>query len=368
MSESKTNLKNLLRDLHDKMSVSGNEQEVVKYVYNAIKPYADEVTVTPVGNIIAVKKGARPGPTVAIGAHVDEIGFIVRAILPNGFLLIDKIGGVPNNLVLARTVLVSEKRIPGVIGTKPGHLQTPEEAKSVQPISKCYVDLGLNSAEEVKALGIKIGDPVVFKTEFIEMANPDIITARAVDDKINCALIIELFKNLKSEDFGGEVVGVFTVREEVGLFGAKTALDGLKIDYSLALDTVPAGDTPDINTASQLPIHIGKGPGLIIADSVGVSYFQFIHPRIRELIEKTATKNDINLQVTTILGHMYTTDAAAFSYANQGIPTAGISIPRRYSHSPVELFNLNDAVDVLNLVHAIVKENENFDTSFCDLD
>ncbi len=367
MSESKLNLKNLLRELDSTMGVSGNEQEVVKYVYNAIKPYADEVTVSPVGNIIAVKKGAKPGPSVAIGAHMDEIGFIVRTILANGFILIDKVGGVPDNLVLGRNVLVSRKRIPGVIGAKPGHLQTPEEAKAVQPASKCYVDLGLNSAEEVKALGIKVGDPVVFKTDFIEMSNPDLITAKAVDDKINCAVIIELFKNLKAEEFGGTVYGVFTVREEMGLFGAKTALNGLDIDYALALDTVPAGDTPDINTASQLPVCLGKGPGLIVADSVGVSYFQFIHPGVRQLIEDTAEASNINLQVSTIMGYGYTTDAAAFSYANKGIPTAGISIPRRYSHSPVELFNINDAVDVLNLVHAIVKVNENFNPAFCDL-
>ncbi len=368
MSDSKTNLKNLLRDLHDTMGVSGTEQEVVKYVYNAIKPFADEITVSSTGSIVATKKGAKEGPSVVVAAHLDEIGLVVRNILPNGFLLIDKIGGVPDNVVLARNVLVSTKRIPGVIGTKPGHLQTPEEAKSITPASKCYVDLGLNNADEVKALGIKIGDPVIFKTDFIEMANPDIICARAVDDRINCALIIELFKNLKAEDFAGTVHGVFTVREEAGLFGAKNAINDIDVDYVLALDTIPAGDTPDVNTATQLPMYLGKGPGFCVADSVGHAYFQFVHPGVRESIEKTAKKANINLQICQILGQMYSTDAAKFCYAKGGIPTAGLSIPRRYSHSPTEVFNINDAVDLLNLVHELIKDNENINLSFVDLD
>ncbi len=367
MSDSKANLKSLLRDLHDRMGVSGCEQEVIKYVYDAIKPHCDEIKVSTFGNIVATKKGSRKGPSVVVAAHLDEIGFVVRSITPNGFLLIDKIGGVPDSVVLSRNVLVSTKRIPGVIGAKPGHLQTPEEAKTVTPASRCYVDLGVNTADEVKALGIKIGDPVIFKTEVIELSNPDIICARAVDNRISCALIIELFKNLKAEDFGGTVHAVFTVREEAGLFGAQNAIHDIDVDYVLALDTVPAGDTPDVNTAAQLPIYLGKGPGFVTADSVGHSFFQFVHPGVREMIEKTSEKAKINLQTCQILGHMYATDAAKFCYAKAGIPTAGLSIPRRYSHAPTEVFNINDAVDLLNLMHEIVKENENINLSFCDL-
>jgi len=368
MSAAKDNLKELLKDLHDVMGVSGNEQEVVKYVYDAIKPYADSVTVSTTGNIVAVKKGSKEGPNLLIGAHLDEIGFVVKNILPSGFLLIDKVGGVPDNLMLGRKVIVSSKRIPGVIGTKPGHLQTPEEAKMVQSVGKCYVDLAVSSKEEVEELGIRIGDPVIFKSDFMEMSNPDYVATRAVDDRMNCAIIIELFKNLKAEDFGGTVFGVFTVREEAGLFGARNAAHGLNIDYALALDTIPAGDTPDINTVSQLPIYLGKGPGLPVADGVGATFFQFIHPGVRRIIEEKAAKRNINLQVCTILGHAYTTDASAFSYVEGGIPTATLTVPRRYSHSPIELVNLNDAEDLLNLLHEIISDNENADLSFVKLD
>lgn len=368
MSNAKENLKQLLRELHDLMGVAGCEQEVVKYVYHAIKPYADEVQVSTTGNIVAIKKGCKEGPGLLVGAHMDEIGFVVKNILPSGFLLIDKIGGVPDNIMLGRKVLVSTKRIPGVIGTKPGHLQTPEEAKMVQTIGKCYVDLGLNSQEEVAALGIRIGDPIIFKSDFMEMSNPDLIATRAVDDRMNCAIILELFKNLKAEDFGGTLYGVFTVREEAGLFGARNAVYGMDIDYALALDTIPAGDTPDINTVSQLPIYLGKGPGLPVADGVGATFFQFIHPGVRRIIEETAASKDINLQICTILGYAYTTDASAFSYVEKGIPTATLTVPRRYSHSPVELVDLNDAVSLLELLEAIIHNNEHADLSFVTLD
>jgi len=364
MSGTKSSLKSLLIELHNAMGVTGCEQEIVKLVCEKITPYADQVNVTTTGNIIAIKKGKKAGPKLLLGAHVDEIGFIVRHILPNGFLLFDKIGGVPENIILGKKVLVSSKRIPGVIGTKPGHLQTPEEAKTIQPVSKCYLDIGLNSAEEVKKYGIKVGDPIIFKSDVTEMVNPDLIATRAVDDRINCAVIIELFKTLSTEDFAGTIYAVFTVREEAGLLGARNAAFGLDIDYAIALDTIPAGDTPDIQVASQLPVSIGKGPAIPIADSVGFTFFQFIHPGLRKTIEQKAEAANINLQFCTIVGYMYATDAAAFSYANGGIPTATITVPRRYSHSPVELFNINDAVDVLTLLKAIIKDNENINLSF----
>jgi len=265
--------------------------------------------------------------------------------------------------MLGRKVLVSTKRIPGIIGTKPGHLQTPEEARTIQPIQKCYVDIGLDSKEEVEATGIRIGDPVIFKSDFNEMANPDMVSTRAIDDRIGCAIIIEMFKNLDN-DFGGCLYGIFTVREEVGLFGARPAITGLDIDYVIALDTIPAGGTPDLDSVRQLPIYLGKGPGLPITDGVMPSMFQYIHPGVRRIIENMADANNIHLQILTLLGQGYATDASAFSYANSGIPTATLTVPRRYSHSPVELVNIKDAVDVYTILVAMTKDNENADLSF----
>jgi len=368
MKQTKDCLKELLRELTGAVGVSGQEQEVVKLVYKKIKPHADEVRVSPTGNIIAIKRGKKEGPNLLIAAHTDEIGYGVKTVLPNGFLLIEKIGFPPDNIMLGRKVYVSAKRIPGIIGVKPGHLMAPDEDKTIPHISKCYVDLGLSSAEQVRELGIKAGDAVVIQSDFMEMANPDLVCSRAVDNRVNCAVLIELFRSLNPEEFSGTIYGAFTVREETGLHGARTAAFGLPINYAIALDTIPAGDTPDVATAVQLPVYLGKGPVIPIADNILNISFQFVHPGIRKFIESAAAKNNIPLQSCTLLGYTYATDASAISYVGMGIPTCTLAVPRRYSHSPVELVNLNDAAGSAALLKAVADENHTVDLRFVDLE
>lgn len=367
MADQKSNLKQTLGKLVDVIGVSGHEQEIIKVVYNEIKDYADEVHISTTGNVVAIKKGAKPGLAVAIAAHMDEVGYVVRNILESGFIILDKIGTAPGIVAVGRKVLIGQKRIPGVIGTKPGHLMTADESTRVPALDRCFVDLGLDSAEEVRALGIKIGDPVVIDSPMTEMSNPDMLCSRAMDDRVGCAVIIDLFKNLKADDFAGTLYGVFNVREEVGMLGAKNAIYDYDIDYLFALDTIPVADTPDYNPKRDLPIYLGKGPGLPILETFALN-FNMIHPGLREVVETKAQENQIHLQTMTLAFANYVTDGAAFAYSKSGLPVVTLTIPRRYSHSPVELLNINDAVDVLNLLTAIVKDNENVDLSFVKLD
>jgi len=364
----KGELKELLRRLTGAMGVSGHEQEIIRIVRDELSGHADEVNVSTIGNVVAVKRGKKPGPAIAIAAHMDEVGYIVRNILPSGFLTMDRIGYPPDSVSVGRQVWVSGKRIPGVIGTKPGHLQTPEEKKMVTPLTKNFVDVGCGSADEVKALGIKIGDPIVIQSQLMEMSNPDVICGRAIDDRINCAIILELFKSIKAEDFAGTLYGVFTVREEIGLVGAKTAVFDYDIDYVIALDTIPVADTPDYNPANDLPMYLGKGPGFAICEdySGSLGCFQLVHPGVRAFIENTAEKAGINLQCVTLAFAGYCTDAAAIAYSKGGLPTATLTVPRRYSHSPVELMNINDAVALLGLLQGMVRENDKVNLSFAD--
>lgn len=364
MADIKQNIKSLLKDLTMINAGVGQEQPAIHYVMNALKGHVDELRCDHNGNVHAIKKGHKDGLTMMIAAHTDEIGLIVKNILPNGFILIDKIGGVPDNLLLGRKVYIGKNNLPGVIGTKPGHLQTPEESKRVKTVAECYVDMALPSREAVEKYGVQVGDQVIISGEFTEMVDPDYVSMKAVDDRLGCSILIELLKNIKKEEFVGTLHGVFTVQEEVGLYGAQKVGDSHTPDYAIVLDTIPAGDTPDVNTERDLPVRLGQGPGLPLSDGVGMVFFSFIHPAVRKAIETQADKNKINLQKLTLLGGGYTTDAAKLSHAGGGIPCATLAIPRRYSHSPIELTNLNDSVDVYTILYGLMKDNETMTTSF----
>lgn len=360
----KERIKAHFRELSGMVGVSGSEQEVVRYLSEHFAGLADEVKVDRSGNVIAVKHGSAPGPKVMVSAHSDEVGFCVKNIYPNGYLAFDKIGYVSDQLLLGRKVWITSKKIPGIIGVKAGHLQTPEEGRHVKAVRDCYIDVGASSKQEVEAMGIKIGDPIVFQSDFMEMHNPDMIATKSVDNRINCAILLELFREMAHVEFAGTLYGVVTVQEEVGLRGALMVGNQIEPDYAIVLDTIPAGDTPDIDTERALPVYLGKGPACPVADGAMGVHFTHIHPKIREMIEEQSEKADVEVQYLTLIGDHYITDAANLAVAGKGIPVGVVATPRRYSHSPVELVHLNDAVGVLKIVKGIVADNGKKDLSF----
>lgn len=367
----KKSLKEMISEFTSIMGVSGEEQEVISAMVEKMKPYADEIKVNNLGNMIAVKRGKRSGPTLLIASHSDEIGFCVKWVAPDGFIYFDKVGMPPDNLLLGRKVWVSQKKIPGIIGTKPGHLQTSEELKTTRSVRDLYIDVACSSKEEVEALGIRIGDRIVFQDYITEMANPDYLSSKAMDNRVSCAIVCELLKQCAEENFGGTLIVGSTCREEVGVAGARAMGHWVHPDYVIAVDTVPAGDTPDQKMPSLLPIGIGKGPVVMVADGsdTGKQYgiFTSIHPSIRKIIETQSEQLGINIQWLSLIGFESTTDAAAFAYSGDGIPHGSITIPRRYSHSPVELININDSVDAVYILKGIVMENEHIDLRFVKL-
>jgi putative aminopeptidase FrvX len=363
----KERIKDRLKQLTELVGVSGSEQAVVRYLKENLTSIADEVRVDHNGNVIAIKHGTQAGPKLMISAHSDEVGFCVKNIMKSGFIAFDKIGGVSDQLLQGRKVWITNNKIPGVIGVKAGHLQTPEESKRVKSSRESYIDVGASSKEEVEQMGIRVGDPIVFQSDFMEMYNPDLVSTKSVDNRISCAILIELFHEIQELEFAGTFYGVITVQEEVGLRGAMTAGNAIGPDYAIVLDTIPAGDTPDIDTEKNLPVYIGKGPACPVSDGIAGGFINtFVHPKVREMIHHQAEKNDVSLQYLTLIGDFYTTDAASLSVTSKGVPVGVVATPRRYSHSPVELVNLNDAVDVLNIVKGIVADNGKLDLSFIE--
>jgi putative aminopeptidase FrvX len=348
-----------LKQLAQIQGSPGHEMQVVRTLVDWFTPYADKVEVDHMGNLYAYKQGKKPGPTVMVSAHSDEIGCVVRDIDERGFMRIERTGGMIEALMLGRKVNV--KGHLGVIGVKAGHLQTPEERKKVPSIYELYVDVGATSKEEVSKMGIHIGDAITYISELERFTNPDLICGKAIDNRSCCVLLLELFKSLQDGEFSGTLVGVVAVQEEVGLRGAKVATYKVNPDVALVIDTVPCADTPD-SLGSGYPVGIGRGP-VIPAVAGGSVRGNIMSAQMKDLIIRYADQLDIPYQLLVMSGA--TSDVAAVHLEREGVLAGAITIPRRYSHSPVEVADLNDFEKGLRLLHKLIKENDQWgDLSF----
>lgn len=345
-------LRELIKELTAIDGISGQEQKVVRALLKHVRPLADEVSVDRFGNIIAVKHGGKPGPSVLVAAHTDEIGATVKSVDQNGWIYFEKIGGTGDALLLGRQVSVAGHF--GVVGVKAGHFMTPRERTEVRPSGELYIDVGCDSAEQVAALGIKRGDPICQWPYYNEFANTDLVCSKALDDRAGCAVLVQLLHRLKGETFAGTLYAVFTVQEEVGLRGAQVAAFNLKPDYAIALDTVPAGDTPDVNFNKELPVAIGKGPLLQL-----MSRSFLMNPVMKKHMLDVCDRSGQPYQLALFTGG--NSDAAAMHLEAGGILSAAITIPRRYSHSPVEVLDLGDCIASLEIIRQFVVDMGSFE-------
>ena len=335
----------LLADLD---AVSGQEHAVVAFLKDALAGVVDELHVDAVGNLYAVRRGPRPGPTVLIAAHTDEIGLIVKAVEPDGFLRFDKVGGVLDNLLAARLVRVRGHL--GVIGMRAGHFQSAEERGRAASPSSLYVDVGARSAAAVAAMGIAVGDPIAFKSDLVAFG-PDapLVVGKAIDNRLGCAVAWALLDAAAPP--AGTLVVAFTSQEEVGLKGAGVAGERWRPDLAIAVDTMPSGDTPDMSLTRDLNVRIGAGPALqMLAGPAGRGFL--VHPAVARFLRALADAEGVALQVTTFTGG--NNDAAAMAWSGHGVPAASLCLPRRYAHSPTEVADLHDADAMLQLLGALV--------------
>lgn len=345
---SKEAIKKHLLPLLNLSGVSGREAQVIRYMRDALAPLVDEIRTDPMGNIFTVRRGTRKGPRVMIAAHSDEIGLIVKSIEKNGFIRFDKAGGVGDNWLPARVVNVSGHT--GIVGVKAGHLSSEKERSEVKKHTELYIDVGAKSKEEVLAMGIKPGSQATFVSP-PAFLNDDLIVSKSLDDRTGCAILIALLESLQGKDFRGELHAVVTVQEEIGLRGATVAAFEVEPDIAIALDTVPSGDTPDVNFTKELPVAIGEGPLLQIT-SGGGGRGLVADTTVLSMLEQAARDAGVPCQLTTFTGG--NTDATAMHLSRSGVPSGAVTIPRRYSHSPVELMDLRDAVSALDLLRELM--------------
>lgn len=322
-------MKKLIRSLVEVTGPSGYESEIRSLIKKEVKPFTDKVSVDRLGNLIT-RKGTRGknGMRVMLAAHMDEIGLIITHVDEKGFARFATLGGVfPRNLAGGRVNFLDGSN--GVIG-----IETPwKQYSSVPNINKMYIDFGVNSKKECP---VGIGDVAAFHRSFQDLG--DRLVSKAMDDRIGVAILIEVLKKVNSGP--NEVVGVFTVQEEVGVRGATAAAYGVDPDLGIAIDVTGWGDTPNTKTTS---LELGKGPAIKIKDSGMIS-----DPKVVDWMETGAKRAKIPFQREILIGG--STDARAIQLTHSGVPVGAISIPCRYVHSPSEMVDINDVNNAIKLL------------------
>ena len=354
----KQRLKDLTKELSALPGVSGNEAPVVRALVEKLENITDELTVDNHGHIMAVKHGKSDGRRLMVAAHSDVIGCIVRSVDEQGVLRLFTVGGVIDALLVGRKVLVNN--VLGIIGTRPGHIQSEAERRLVTPFADLYVDVGAGSPEAVSDLGITIGSPVRYLSPVEEMSNPDLLCGAYIDNRLCCAILLETLARLGSE-FPGSVHAVINVHEETGFRGDQMTAFAVKPDIALALDTTPSAGTPDVDFYRELPLDIGCGPVFQVASQSTVAGFS-AHPSVLQWLVESANSVGRAYQLAALPNA--NTDAVLIHMARSGIPSGALTIARRYSHSPVELVDMNDAEGAVEILLEAVATVGDLDLSF----
>ena len=320
----KARIKSDLLELMMVPGLSGHEDLIRAEIRTKLESEGIQSSADRLGNLISTFKGD-PGPSVMVFAHMDQLGFVVRKINDDGIINVVRMGGVPERALLSQAVLLYSKQKPyleGIIYNKSHHITEPDEKYYVPKASEISIDTGLKSKLEVEEHGIKIGSPVVYKPQSVEMKN-DCIAGTSVDDRAGCAVLLELARHLKKRKSGPTVHIVFSVQEEFNLRGAMSAAHQIKPDMIL-----------------------GEGPGMSLFSFHGRGTLNGVipHPSLVELMELSAEQKKIKLQRSAQVGVL--TDLSYIQQLGNGVASIDIGFPLRNSHSSLEICNVNDLVSL----------------------
>ncbi|MCC5908199.1 MAG: M42 family metallopeptidase [Balneolaceae bacterium] len=349
--------KSFLEELIITPSPTGYEWPGQKVWKEYISRYSDKVETGVYGSAMARLQINADLPTIMLEAHADEIGMVVQHISDNGFITLNKLGGSDSTIARGKRIYIHSKkgRVTGVVGNTAIHLQDSKNGGGKQPAWKdIFVDIGVSSKEEALEM-IQVGDPVTF-TDELDYLNDEIITGRALDNRIGGFAIAQVVKRLKKQkkDLKVNVIALNSVQEEVGGFGARMMSFRHMPHAALVTDVTHATDTPGINNKEHGSVKLGGGPT--------VQHGGANHPAVVDLIEQTAADKKIEIQheATSIRTG---TDTDSIFYQQTGIPSALISLPLRYMHSPVETVSLKDLENLITLMAETVmamKEDQDF--------
>jgi endoglucanase len=332
--------------------ISGYEENVAELMTTALSRVCYDVNTDNFGNVIG--KLGMGKKKIMIATHMDEIGMIVKYVSEKGFIYFSKIGGINNSILPGKIVKIINKKyehITGIIGTKPPHLMNLEESRQPIKHDNMFIDIGLNSRNEVLKV-INIGDQITFESN-AGILNGDFYYGKAVDNRIGCYAMLKVMESLfaKSKNLDAKIYACATAQEEIGLKGGKIAAFRANPDFALVIDTTLAGDVPGIKEEVS-SLKLGNGVAITMIEASGRG--AVVPQKVRNLIFEVARESNIPHQVDIIEGGM--TDGAVIYTNRKGVPTGIINIPARYIHAPTSVFNIKDLNSTVDLAVKIIEK------------
>lgn len=339
----------LLSDICSAPGVPGYETKIRNLVLKEIEPLVDHVEVDNMGNVITRKNGRDNSKKAMVGAHMDEIGFMVTHIDDKGFLRFNTLGGFdPKTLTAQRVIVHGKQDLIGVMGTKPIHVMSPEERNKMPKIKDFYIDLGMPKEEVEKV--VSIGNPISRERTLVEMG--ECVNCKSIDNRVSVFILIEALRALK--DCPYDVYGVFTVQEEVGIRGANVAAHQIDPDFGFGLDTTIAYDLPG-GQPHEAVTKLGEGTAIKIMDAMTICDYRMV-----EYMKQMADKNKIAWQpeVLTAGG----TDTAGIQrMGKRGAISGAISIPTRHLHQVIEMAHKSDIQNSIQLLKVCLESLDQYD-------
>lgn len=331
----------LLKRLCELDAPSGSENKVRDFILSEIKDYA-ECTVDSMGNIIAFKKGARtPDKRIMLDAHMDEVGFIVTSVDDNGFLRFTTLGGINPQVVAGRRVRFVKNGIVGVVGVKPVHLCTTDEKGKALKITDLYIDIGAKDKEQALSV-VELGDSATFEGG-IEPFGDNKLCGKAIDDRAGCAILIDMIKS----DLPYDMYFTFTVQEELGLRGAKTAAFSVAPDCAIVVEATTAADISGVSEHERV-CTLGQGAAVSFMDRATV-----YNKELFDLCLKTGKEKNIKTQIKSAVAGG--NNAGEIHCSRSGVKTLSVSVPCRYLHSASCVIDKEDLFSVSQLVRAMAE-------------
>ncbi|MGE4378880.1 MAG: M42 family metallopeptidase [Candidatus Izemoplasmatales bacterium] len=341
-------MKKIYKDLVNLPGISGQEKYVRNYMRLNLEKISEEIVEDNLGSVFGGINLDSNGPTVMIAGHMDEVGAMVKEITKNGLIKLLPIGGISPSVVISQhmnIVIEDGTFVPGVIGAKPPHLLRDKSTTQVSSFDDFFLDIGADSYDHAKELGVRIGQQVVFENNYKESKDGKKIFSKAWDNRFGSAMALDILETIKKEDLNCRLFAGANVQEEVGLRGATTSSFKLKPDLFIAVDCSPCSDTFE---QSEVGGTLGAGFMVRFYDPRAL-----LHQGMKKFIEEVAEKNNIKYQYYNSMGG---TDAAAVQLSREGVLVCTIGMPSRYIHSTTSIIHKDDYLAVKSQILAMLKE------------